>query len=29
VDLFLAHVDRFAAILAANPDEERDEDPGI
>jgi len=29
VDLFLANLGRFAAILAANPDEERDEDPGI
>jgi putative two-component system response regulator len=29
VDLFLAHLDRFGAILAANPDEAHDEDPGI
>ena len=29
VDLFLANLAQFGAILAANPDEERDEDPGI
>jgi putative two-component system response regulator len=29
VDLFLANLDRFRAILAANPDEPHDEDPGI
>lgn len=29
VDLFLAHLDRFRAILLSNPDEPHDEDPGI
>jgi putative two-component system response regulator len=29
VDLFLAHLDRFRAILLAHPDEPHDEDPGI
>jgi putative two-component system response regulator len=29
VSLFLANFDRFRAILAANPDEAHDEDPGI
>jgi putative two-component system response regulator len=29
VDLFLTHLDRFRAILQANPDEQHDEDPGI
>ena len=29
VDLFMANRDRFGAILAANPDEAHDEDPGI
>ncbi|HJV49681.1 MAG TPA: HD domain-containing phosphohydrolase [Geothrix sp.] len=29
VDLFLTHLDRFRAILLANPDETHDEDPGI
>jgi putative two-component system response regulator len=29
VDLFLANLDRFRVILAANPDEAHDEDPGI
>lgn len=29
VEIFLANLDRFRAILAANPDEGHDEDPGI
>jgi HD-GYP domain-containing protein (c-di-GMP phosphodiesterase class II) len=29
VDLFLANLDRFRAILLAHPDEPHDEDPGI
>jgi putative two-component system response regulator len=29
VDLFLANLERFRGILAANPDEAHDEDPGI
>jgi putative two-component system response regulator len=29
VELFLANLDRFRAILSANPDEAHDEDPGI
>ena len=29
VDLFLAHLDRFRAILLSHPDELHDEDPGI